>query len=377
MTDQAGVHKPRSLFSKSLARSSGDYLRALVCDFLLIWISLYLSVGLIEGFHRYSILNTLDYLSFSFVIIIIIWLVVGVSSAISSNLIYFFLPRSVMLSLQVEETPEAILQRVFEDERQLTDAERTLVSKLRTITAIDERTARLRFRANLMLYAVGALLIGASIIIVFAGTLTNLDASAVSNVDRITKDIDDAEGRLARLSGVEELKKASAADPSGAGKKLASLTDNDPSLPTSDNGLAAEIDAAKTRLTQSEDLLRQAWSKELSAERGYNDTRYIIATAITRIGVVLVIIFLAQVLIGLYRYNTRLITFYNSRRDFFQIWNGKGATPKELQNLIEPHIDFGKEPKHPLEDIIHQVIAKIHPPTVSIGEATGKAAKSD
>jgi hypothetical protein len=282
-----------------------------------------------------------------------------------------------MLSLQVEETPEAILQRVFEDERQLTDAERTLVSKLRTITAIDERTARLRFRANLMLYAVGALLIGASIIIVFAGTLTNLDASAVSNVDRITKDIDDAEGRLARLSGFEELKKASAADPSGAGKKLASLTDNDPSLPTSDNGLAAEIDAAKTRLTQSEDLLRQAWSKELSAERGYNDTRYIIATAITRIGVVLVIIFLAQVLIGLYRYNTRLITFYNSRRDFFQIWNGKGATPKELQNLIEPHIDFGKEPKHPLEDIIHQVIAKIHPPTVSIGEATGKAAKSD
>ena len=72
-------------------------------------------------------------------------------------------------------------------------------------------------------------------------------------------------------------------------------------------------------------LLHEAWEKELLSQRGYSDSRYIIATAITRIGVVLVIIFLAQVLIGLYRYNTRLITFYNSRRDLLQVWDGKGA----------------------------------------------------
>ena len=120
-------------------------------------------------------------------------------------------------------------------------------------------------------------------------------------------------------------------------------------------------------------MLRTAWDKQLRAEHGYADTRYIIATAITRIGVVLIIVFLVQILIGLYRYNARLITFYNSRRDFLQLWDGKLPNLDKLQKTMAANIDFGKEPKHPLEDIIRQVASKLHLPGMSGGGAAAKS----
>jgi hypothetical protein len=106
--------------------------------------------------------------------------------------------------------------------------------------------------------------------------------------------------------------------------------------------------------------LEKAWDKEITSERGYNDTRYLIATAITRVGVVLIIVFLVQILIGLYRYNTRLITFYTSRRDALQIWNLKETSLEKLQKVMAPNVDFGKEPKHPLEDIIRAAGSKLN-----------------
>jgi hypothetical protein len=370
MTVQIEELKKPALFARFVTKSAKDYAGHFVLDFLMMWVSLILSVIIVDQRIFFWRLFSFEYAPYAFFVTVAIWVFFLIFAKVSPAFVHMFFPRN-LITPDAGETSEMYLQHLFAEERQLTEPEALLANKLRTIAVIDERIGRLRFRANLMLYAVGALLIGASIIIVFAGTLTNLDASAVSNVDRITKDIADAERRLAQLSGVEELKKTSLTDDS-ARKKLASLADTDSSLPVSDAGIAAEIEGAKKRLTQSEELLKTAWDKELSAERGYNDTRYIIATAITRVGVVLVIIFLAQVLIGLYRYNTRLITFYNSRRDFFQIWNGKGASPKELQRIIEPHIDFGKEPKHPLDDIIRQVIAKVHPPALSLSEVSGK-----
>jgi hypothetical protein len=227
-----------------------------------------------------------------------------------------------------------------------------------------------------MLYATGLLLVGASLIIVFAGTLTNLDASAVSNVDKISKDVGDIEKQLGRFAEIEELRRASLTNPDYA-KKLSSfiLENQEYPLPLSDDGIKSAIERNQERLRQSETLLKEAWQKELSLEHGYNDTHYIIATAITRVGVVLVIIFLAQILIGLYRYNTRLITFYHSRRDLFQIWDGKGANIEKLQKLTAPNVDFGKEPKHPLEDVIRQVLAKVYFTGVSLGETGEKGSK--
>ena len=117
-----------------------------------------------------------------------------------------------------------------------------------------------------------------------------------------------------------------------------------------------------------ERLLDESWRLDLTSAKGYNDTRYIIATAITRVGVVLIIVYLVQVLISLFRYNSRLITFYNARRDVLMLWDGKPEHVDPLRGMMEPKFDFGREPKHPIEDIIKQVVDKI---------PTGPTTKSD
>jgi hypothetical protein len=260
------------------------------------------------------------------------------------------------------------LREAFANEIRYSEIEVTVSNRLHAIQAIDDRINALRARSTWMLLAIGVLLIGAAITVIFAGSLTNLDVSAASDVDKITQDITTIETRIAQLSEIGDLEKVISADGTSkeakdrATKRLADLTSNDKTLSTGQSGVQIETDAARTALEQDQKLLKEAWTKQLTSEHGYSDTRYLIATAIARIGVILVIVFLVQLLIGLYRYNTRLITFYSSRHDALQLWDGKAATIDKLQKIMFPNIDFGREPKHPLDDLMRQLIAKIHVP---------------
>jgi hypothetical protein len=122
------------------------------------------------------------------------------------------------------------------------------------------------------------------------------------------------------------------------------------------------------QLKKAQEWLGEAWAKQLKEDKGYNDTRYLVVTTITRVTVVLVIVFLVQILVGLYRYNYRLATFYDSRRDILRVWDGNAATLEKLEKTMSPHIDFGKEPKHPIEEIIQKVVEKIPMGTNKVNE---------
>ena len=131
-------------------------------------------------------------------------------------------------------------------------------------------------------------------------------------------------------------------------------------IPTDPEDLLRAISLNEKRIEETDKLLFDAWTREISSERGFNDWRNITATAITRVGVVLIIVFLVQILMGLYRYNTRLITFYASRKDIVNLWNGNLADlPKLTLTFNSPRVDFGKEPKHPLEEIIRAIGEKM------------------
>ena len=70
---------------------------------------------------------------------------------------------------------------------------------------------------------------------------------------------------------------------------------------------------------------------------------------VLRICIVSLIIFLVQILIQLYRYNSRLVSFYASRRDALILAKGDGRRAKELADMLTPNgLDFGREPNHPL-----------------------------
>ena len=266
----------------------------------------------------------------------------------------------------------------FLEKRNQLDAKSVpLLDRLIVIQGIDERVERLRNRSSVFLAAIAVALAAAAVVVLFAGRLTSLDAEAVSNVDRGKAEVTEAVRNLNRLlkyqSLFQQLDKATLetnnVPSTNTEKKIADLKKEIDNLGSGYSsgtaGAAAPIDVdtavsmvsnQRKEVDTLEALVDDIRKKELLADRGYGDWRYIVATAITRVGVVLIIVFLVQILMGLYRYNTKLLAYYNSRRDLFTLWDGKPTALESLdKSLTLPPIDFGKEPKHPLEDIIRAI----------------------
>jgi len=264
-----------------------------------------------------------------------------------------------------------------------------LIEKHSVVAKLDERIANLRVATRTILGAIGMALLAGALVVLFAGSLISLDASAVSNVDRLKIELEDSRRRLGELYRFQNLyDQINRKDTTDRDRKEAlALLERSLSSPTSRRGdgdppISADATQTmiKTQLTQMEILngfWAKAWDKELAAERGYNDWHYIGATAITRVGVVLIIVYLVQILLSLYRYNTRLASYYNSRRDLLTLWDGKQRGLKSLDEILtSARIDFGREPKHPLEDVIRVIGSKlgtVWPRTKSGGVGDGKS----
>jgi hypothetical protein len=255
-------------------------------------------------------------------------------------------------------------------------ADMLLAERLIVLNDIEDRVSRLRLRSTAILTCIGLALVGATLVVLFAGKLTSLDASAVSNLDRIKADLALEGSRLFKLKSLQQLTlqlQAPSMTQSQKDQLAREVQLLKPEL-TRDSGTPvtgfepADVDQAISRQEKSiaelNGLISAAWKKELETEHGYNDWKYITATAISRIGVVLIIVFLVQILMGLYRYNSRLATYYVARRDLLTLWNGD---PKDLklldQILAPPEIDFGREPRHPLQDLFRAAATKVNQTT--------------
>ncbi len=272
------------------------------------------------------------------------------SGSVFVNIIPFFEARPRRAFVKFEDSS------LFARMKEFTAGESYILNKKQCLEDVDKRIGATRRRSTLMLTTIGILLVGAALVVVYAGKLTSLDVSANSNVDKLQKLIDAQESRLGHLSSVlfaVEQRKGGATDL--ADTIFARL---DIVVPRTEAEIRSDIDIIKDRLQGLQVLYQQAWLREVQ-EQGYGDTKYLVATAVTRVAVVFIIVFLVQILINLYRYNTRLGTFYTSNRDALQLWDGKTTKFADLQKVLAPNIDFGKEPKHPIEEIVRQVISKI------------------
>ena len=148
-------------------------------------------------------------------------------------------------------------------------------------------------------------LVAAASVVLFAGRLTSLDAFAVSNVDKLKSEIIETKRRLTKLYTQSNLYTQIASARSGGDTKeierlersLAFVRDD--TAPPDLTSIRAMIESEVDQLSKQNELLLQAWNKKLSSEHGYNDWRYITATAITRVGVVLIIVYLVQIMMGI------------------------------------------------------------------------------
>ncbi len=75
-------------------------------------------------------------------------------------------------------------------------------------------------------------------------------------------------------------------------------------------------------------------------------------SSILRISIISLLIFLIQILMQLYRYNSRLIAFYGSRRDALMLSAGDSAETEVFSRIFMPSgLDFGRQPNSPLLEI--------------------------
>ena len=91
---------------------------------------------------------------------------------------------------------------------------------------------------------------------------------------------------------------------------------------------------------------------------GQKDNRtshiYLVSTVTTKIGSVLILLFLVQILVTLYRYNTRLSAYYDARGDGLELVSKQSVSELEqiIKALSPENIDYGKTPSTPTEQVV-------------------------
>lgn len=112
----------------------------------------------------------------------------------------------------------------------------------------------------------------------------------------------------------------------------------------------AQTNAAALELldtVRKEDVLGESSTALATAQ----SSEALIASAVTRFGVIAVLMFLAQALINLYRYALRLSAFYRSRALMVVLTGGDLVKMEAAsKTLSADHVSLGREPKSPIED---------------------------
>jgi hypothetical protein len=115
------------------------------------------------------------------------------------------------------------------------------------------------------------------------------------------------------------------------------------------------IDDIKQRISHSQKQMddARAGMRSLSDSALHPDRTYLWSVLSTKIGSSFLILFLAQILITLYRYSTRVAAFYEARADALQIASEvDGLSLKDLVDALSADkVDFGKAPVPPSQMI--------------------------
>src|SRR5262249_44303155 len=169
---------------------------------------------------------------------------------------------------------ETEIESILSERAKLTPDDVAVAERLAVMLQIRERVRRLRLRTTGILATMGVALIGAAIIVVFAGRLTSIDATAVSNVDKVKSDLAEEQRQLnrlyqqqAQLGAIEQARKEGrASDAERLERQLYGGSSSSSSLPTDVSGVQGMIHDGTQRIANLNTLLEAAWKKELETQ---------------------------------------------------------------------------------------------------------------
>jgi hypothetical protein len=220
------------------------------------------------------------------------------------------------------------------------------------VAEISTRARNLRKSSQYLLAGIVAMVICAAAFVVFAGQITSLDVSGNKLMALAQADVRFAEEELNRAVAEKRDRQLRS---QRAGAKADQRTD---ATSTDDDALMDQL------ISQRLEAKRAAWIKANDVLLNVRDKQYddgrtkdqasnqllLIQTSVTRFGVVIIIVFLVQILVNLYRYNVRLSAFYSSRSDALRL-SEEAISLRDLVTLLSPDsLDFGKAPRTPAEE---------------------------
>ena len=168
--------------------------------------------------------------------------------------------------------------------------------------------------------------------------------------DELDEEIAALERKLATTtidqnSATEKLS-AVAADIKVARATDARMAEQIRTVSTAASASQSEIDGVGAKLRTLIDKIK-AQSDEQSVTKS-------ITNSSIRVGIVIIMVFLVQILVSLYRYNTRLAAFYDGRADGHDAFEGGDQRLFEnIVTLLSPDtLDFGKPPASPAKHAV-------------------------
>ena len=120
--------------------------------------------------------------------------------------------------------------------------------------------------------------------------------------------------------------------------------------------ISGRIASQEKTVEKLEDSFRDALKRSISgvtpAATGQEGLNLLIASGITRFGILFVMMFILQVLIKLYRYTMRLSAHYLAQADALLLASNSNETLlKILPALMPTQVDFGRRPTTSVEEL--------------------------
>lgn len=242
----------------------------------------------------------------------------------------------------------------------------------RAVQIIDfrERADSLLKRSDIVLWIIISVLIFSAVFIVFAGAIAEFGTSRVDYLADVRAQKKELQNRLSEAKSTltsldEELEEPNAAlflarkakeDNSQSQltpEKLAEYEAKTLSIEAQKLIVKEEIVISNARINllneELSNIRGQMLSKQTSPGNNQQgvvafDQNLLIAAGVTRFGVLIIGIYLVQILIGLYRYNTRLAAFYRAQADALLLLDHDVRDIEELHTALWPDLDYGKTP---------------------------------
>ena len=105
-------------------------------------------------------------------------------------------------------------------------------------------------------------------------------------------------------------------------------------------------------LEERTEYLRKAIQDDFGSAKQADNLNLLIASGITRFGILFIMLFIVQVLVNLYRYTMRLSAYYLSQADALLLAEDNGEGLMKVVPVFSPqNVDFGKVPVTPAQSL--------------------------